>query len=72
MKGMVERADGFGDLEEKDDVIGLLGKIRDLAYTTDNVQYEFWMMQATMRQLMTMKQEPKESLDGFTKRFLSQ
>jgi hypothetical protein len=27
MKGMVERADGFGDLEEKDDVIGLLGKI---------------------------------------------
>jgi hypothetical protein len=29
-------------------------------------------MQAAMRQLMTMRQDPKESLDGFTKRFLSQ
>jgi hypothetical protein len=72
MKGLVERADGFSELEEKDDVIGLLGKIRDLAYTTDNVQYEFWTMQATIRRLITMKQETRESLDVFAKRFQSQ
>jgi hypothetical protein len=72
MKGTVERADGFGKIEKKDNLIGLLGKIRDLAYTTDNVQYEFWTMQATMRRLMTVRQGTKESLDAFTKRFLSQ
>jgi len=53
-------------------VIGLLNKMKDLAYTTDNVQYEFWTMQAAMSRLVSMRQDPRESLNNFCKRFLGQ
>jgi len=72
MKNKVEASAGYNDLESKDDVIGLLKTLQGLAYTTDNVQYEYWIMQACMRKLIQMRQEPKESLAGFAKRFLAQ
>jgi len=72
MKNKVEASAGYNDLEKKDDVIGLLKTLKGLAYTTDNVQYEFWIMQASIKKLIEMRQEPKESLIGFAKRFLGQ
>jgi len=72
MKNKVECSTEYNDLEKKDDVIGLLKTLQGLAYTTDNVQYEYWIMQASMRKLIEMRQEPKESLIGFAKRFLAQ
>jgi len=72
MKNKVESAATFSALEENDDVVGLLAKLKELAYTTDNVQYEYWTMQAVMRRFIEMRQEPKESLNEFAKRFLSQ
>jgi len=72
MKNKVESSSGFSELEKKDDVIGLLKRLKDLAYTTDNVQYDYWTMQAMMRTFIDMKQEQKESLSNFAKRFLAQ
>jgi len=72
MKNKVESTAGYDELEKNDDVIGLLKVLKSHAYTTDNVQYEYWIMQASMRKLIEMKQEPRESLSAFAKRFLAQ
>jgi hypothetical protein len=52
-------------LEKADNVIGLLMKMREFAYTTENVQYEYWTMQASVKTLFDMRQQSKESLNGF-------
>ncbi|KAL7576381.1 hypothetical protein ACA910_018190 [Epithemia clementina (nom. ined.)] len=72
MKNRIESLPEYTELEKNDDVVGLLQHMKDLVYTTDNVQYEVWTMQAVMSQTLTMKQEPKESLANFCKRFLAQ
>ncbi len=72
MRNKVESLPEYSDLEKEDDVIGLLTKMEELAYSTDNVQYEYWTMQASVKRLVTMTQDPKESLMSFSKRFLAQ
>ncbi len=72
MKNKVEGLSEFADLQKKDDVSGLLGKMKELVYSTTSVQYEYWTMQAPMRKLLTMHQSPGESLESFSRRFLSQ
>ncbi|KAL7572346.1 hypothetical protein ACA910_021559 [Epithemia clementina (nom. ined.)] len=72
MKNQFESLSEYKELEENDDVVGLLKHMQDLLYTTDSAQYEFGTMQAVMRKTLTMKQEPKESLANFGKQFLAQ
>ena len=72
MRNKIESLPDYEQMEQDDDVIELLKKMKELAYSTDNNQYEYWVMQATMRKMITMKQEAKESLVGFGKRFLAQ
>jgi hypothetical protein len=62
----------FSGLEDKDNFIGLLELIHKLVYGTDNGQYEYWKMQASMIKLTGMKQEPKEPTISFAERFLTQ
>jgi len=59
-------------METDDDIIALLGKMKELAYSTDKTQYEFWTMQAAMRKLINLRQGTKENLTDFHKRFLDQ
>jgi len=72
MRNKVESLPDFKTLEEADDVVELLKRLKELAYSTDKNQYEYWTMQATMRKMITMRQDPKESLLGYSKRFLAQ
>ena len=72
MKNKVESLPEYPKLEENDDVIELLAKMEGLVYSTDNVQYEYWTMQSAMRKVMTLGQEPRESLVSFSRRFLAQ
>ena len=65
MKNKVESLPDYQDLEDEDDVVGLLKKMKDLVCATDYVQHECWMMQSVMRKLVSMRQEPKESLANF-------
>ena len=62
----------FQALEDGDDVVGLLAKIKEMVYTTDKTQYEYWDMQKQVRVLHTMKQEQRESVEDFGHRFLEQ
>jgi hypothetical protein len=59
-------------LEKKDDVIGLLKRMKGFAYATDGVHNEFWTMQTVMKKLLEMRQGTQESLGNFSKRFLAQ
>ena len=72
MKNKVEGSPEHPELEEKDDVIGLLKLIEQFAFSTENVQYEFWTQQASMRTLLTMQQQPKESLANYERRHTAQ
>jgi len=72
MKNKIETLPGYKKFETDDDVIALLGKMKELVYSTDKAQYEFWTMQAAMRKLINLKQGDKESLTDFNKRFLDQ
>ena len=69
MKNKVESLDEFENLEDGDDVIGLLEVIKSLAYTTHKVQYEHWTTCGSMRRMLTMRQYDEESLAAFYKRF---
>jgi hypothetical protein len=72
MRNKVESLPDYPDLEEKDDYVGLLKRIKELVYSTDNTQYEFWRIQASFVKLATMKQDPKETVNNYAKRFLAQ
>jgi hypothetical protein len=72
LRDKLESMKGFPGLEEKDNFIGLLELIHKLVYGTDNGQYEYWKMQASMIKLAGMKQEPREPTISFAERFLTQ
>ena len=72
MKNKLEGLQEYKEYEKQHDVAGLLSKMRDLVYTTDGVQYEYWTLQAVMRKMLTLRQEDKESLASFFRRFISQ
>lgn len=72
MKNKVETLEDFKTMEADDDVVTLLIRMKELAFSTDSNQYEYWTMQAAMRKIITMRMDPKESLVGFSKRFLAQ
>ena len=72
MRNKVEALPEYSDLEKDDDVVGLLTKMKDLVYSTDNNQYEYWTMQASVRKFVNLEQGPKESLENFGNRFLDQ
>jgi Zinc knuckle len=72
MRNKLKSLVDYKEIEKKDDVVGLLNKIRELVYSTENTQYEYWTMQSAMRVLITMKQHEKESLASYSRRFLAQ
>jgi hypothetical protein len=72
MRNKLEALKKYETLEEEDDVAGLMEEIRVLVYATDNTQYEYWKMQASMKTLVNLRQGEKEALQVFATRFLKQ
>jgi hypothetical protein len=71
MKHKIEGNTKYPTLVEASDVTGLLQFMRELVYSTHSTQYEYWVMQASMKTLITMTQHDKESLASFSKKFLA-
>jgi hypothetical protein len=72
MRNKLESLPEYNGLEESDDFVGLLKKIKELVYSTDNTQYEYWKLQASFVKLATLRQEAKEPINGYAKRFIAQ
>ena len=68
----IKNMSGFKELEEKQDVIGLMEMIEGLVYNTGKGEYPYWTMSANMRRVMEMRQGDKESLEAFAVRFMAQ
>ena len=70
MKNKVESLKDYEKIEEDDDVIRLLKGLKQLAFTTVDVQYEYWTVCRSMNQVFKMKQMGEESLVAYYKRFV--
>jgi hypothetical protein len=72
MRNKLESLGEHPDLEENDNITGLLSKMNELVYSTGNDQYEYWVMQSAITKLVTLRREPKESLNHYYNRFNGQ
>ena len=72
LRNKLEGLATYDDLDKADDVVGLLTKIKELVYSTDNSQYKYWVMQNQMTKLHSMKMSPNESVEQFSHKFLEQ
>ena len=72
MRNKLEGLDTYETLEANDDVVGLLGKIKELVYSTDNTQYRYWVMQKQISKLHCLRMDPKDSIEEFGNKFLDQ
>ena len=69
VKGRLENDSGFATLESNDDVVGLLKKLKDMAFSTGGVQHPFWTLQTVLRHLTAINQGPRESVNNYHLRF---
>mmetsp|Transcript_27987 Transcript_27987/g.65074 ORF Transcript_27987/g.65074 Transcript_27987/m.65074 type:complete len:363 (-) Transcript_27987:30-1118(-) len=72
MKSRIETLPEYDTMNSNDDVKALLEKMKEQVYNTHNAQYEYWTMQATMKEFVTMQQKKDESLADFHQRFIEQ
>ena len=61
----------FEELETNCDVVGLLNKLKAIAFKTDGGQYQPLILAETLRRLYGIRQGSKESLNHYYKRFKS-
>jgi Zinc knuckle len=59
----------FEKLESTDDVVGLLDKLKAMAYTTDDVQHPLWTAVNVTKRAASINQGPSETVTGYAKRF---
>ena len=72
LRSKLESLPAYSEMEEDDDVIALLVAMEKLVYSTSDVQDEYWVMQASMKKLVLLKQDPNEELENYSTRFLNQ
>ena len=71
VKNKLANDTGFENLEENDDVVGILKMLKGMAFSTDGVQNVFWSLQGVLRRLTAINQGPSESVANYHKRFLA-
>ena len=65
MKNRIEAMKGCKKIEEEDDVIESLKWLKDLSFAMADMKHECWMMNESLRKVMTARQQEKESLVAF-------
>jgi hypothetical protein len=73
MKNKAESLKSYDLIEASDDVIKLLNGLKELTLkcTMCNMQYGYWTICQTVRKVLTMRQQDKEPLAEYCKRFTS-
>jgi hypothetical protein len=70
LRSKIELLPEFKKLQKDDDVLGLLDKIKELVYSTEGSQYQFWTLQATVSNLINVHQAPTEPPQTYFRRFM--
>jgi hypothetical protein len=68
VKSKLENDEGFEKLEIEDGVVGLLGVLKQMAFSTAGVQEPFWTMQVLLRRMTAINQGPSESVANYYRR----
>jgi hypothetical protein len=61
----------YNSLEDNDDVVGLLNKLKEMAFSTAGVEHPCWALQAVLKRLTAINQAPNESVANYYRRFLA-
>lgn len=69
VKTRLEQDEDFREIEERSDVVSLLGKLKEMAFGTGGVQEPMWALQTVTRRLAAINQGQTESLSHYYKRF---
>jgi len=59
------------DIAIKNDVTGLLGKLKQLSHDSAAAQDPYWSAQLVLRRLLNCQQHSKETVHNYTMRFMS-
>ena len=71
VKNKLENDKDMVGLEENDDVVGLLKKLKSWAFSAGDVENKYWVLQSLLRRLTSINQGPTETLTNYYKRFLA-
>jgi hypothetical protein len=69
VKGWLDNGNGMAELEVNRDVVGLLRKLEQMAFSTGRDQDEFLTLNLSLRRLVAIQQGPKEHTAKYYKRF---
>jgi hypothetical protein len=69
LRSRLEMQPEFKKLQQDDDVLGLLDKIKELVYSTEGGQYEYWTLQTTISNMMSVQQGTNETPQNYHRRF---
>jgi Zinc knuckle len=61
----------FDELENTDDVVGFLKKLRTMTFSSEGIQHPYWSLQEVMRRLTGINQGPDEAVTNYHQRFLA-
>jgi len=67
----LESDEEHAKLEKNKDVVGLLKKLKTMAFLTGGVQDPFWALQNALKRLVGVNQGKEESVDNYKKRFIA-
>lgn len=65
VKSNLESDDDFAEMEQNDDVVGLMAKLKEMAFSTAGVQDPFWNLQNLLRRLTVLNQGTSESVTNY-------
>ena len=71
MQNRVEGSDGYKEIEETMDVVGLMRIIKDVAFDSNDKKYPSLQAAQALKNLMLARQHDKEDLMDYYKRFVS-
>ncbi len=61
----------YESLEDGDDVVGLLKKLKEMAFSTSGIEHPYWALQTVLKRLTAINQAPNESVANYHRRFLA-
>lgn len=71
MKAKLESLADWKQIVKDNDVLKLLARIKDLCYSTSDVQYDYWVLACTLRKMTSCNQGPQETLTDYYRRWVA-
>jgi hypothetical protein len=61
----------FKEIQEQSKVLIHVKVIKDFTFSTQTIEYEYWVTAKTLKKLINMRSQPKEEITSFHKKWAS-